>query len=85
MAHLILKPLGFPTSASPRIDAEPRSIDGDLDAARKPDGFAPVPVTETPGTTIPVRRGWLWFNFGPEVDVARANLTYIEEMMLNLP
>jgi hypothetical protein len=85
MARLILNSPGIPTSASLRIDAEPRSVDSHLDAGRKAVDIAPVAATETPETTRRVRRGWLWFNFGPKVDVPRANLTCVEEMMLNLP
>jgi hypothetical protein len=82
MAHLILEPLGIPTPALPRNDAEPRSINGDLGA----DGIAPVAVTETLGPPTRVRRGWLrFFDLGPEVAIARANLSYLDEMMLDLP
>src|SRR5438128_162369 len=85
MSRLILKRSASRAPAMAGIGAEPRPIGGDIGASRGADDSSPHAVSKLPAPTKRVRRGWLWFGTGPEVDLSRANLTPVEELMLNLP
>jgi hypothetical protein len=85
MSHLLLKVLDSPASALAGIDVEPRPLEGGLGASSGADDRSPHAVTKVPQKLKPVQKGWLWFGKSLEVDLSRANLTHLEEMMLNLP
>jgi hypothetical protein len=82
MSHLILKLFGSP---SPWIAAARPLFGTGVNASRYLDDNPPHGVSSLAGATKPRWKRRLWIGGSPEVDIAPANLTPIDELMLNLP
>jgi hypothetical protein len=84
MSHLILRLFGWPTSELAGLNVKPRPIDDGIGASRYAVDGSPHAVGKRLDTAKRHHGSRLWFGPGSEVDISRANYTWVEESMLNL-
>lgn len=84
MSRLVLRLFVSPVPGIAQSSGERPSVNRDTDSYRVVDGIHP-PAPPPPETMKRGWRGWLGFAKGPAVDSSQANLTQLDESMLNLP